>query len=54
MVLKFYMSSYFALHFCKAKKISETISEPVIIKRAQVYDWDHYLQCPKGSNSKSR
>ena len=24
-----------------------------VIERAQVYDWDHYLQCPKGSNSKS-
>ena len=24
-----------------------------IIERAQVYDYHHYLQCPKGSNSKA-
>ena len=23
-----------------------------VIERAQGYDWDHYLQCPKGGNSK--
>ena len=22
-----------------------------IIERAKVYDWEHYLQCPEGSNS---
>ena len=26
----------------------------MLLQRAHVYDWDHYLQCPKGNNSKSR
>ena len=43
MVLVFYMSSYVAMlqnHF-------------QVIERAQVYDWDHYLQCPKGGTPKA-
>ena len=49
MVLVFYMSPYVALHFLQGfKKITE------IIERALIYDCDHYLQCPKGGNFKSK
>ena len=51
-VLVFNMPSYVALDFCEASR--KSLKHFQDIERAQVYDWDHYLQCPKGGNSKSR
>ena len=52
-VLVFCMLSHGGKYFCKVfMKLSETsfqVTEPT-----QVYDWNHYLQCSKGSNCKSR
>ena len=46
--------SLLLLLFIFARLLENLWNHFQVIDRAQLYDWDHFLHCPKGSNSKSR